>query len=383
VKQSIRLGRVGGVPIGVNWSVLVIFGLVTWELADIVLPSQFGGGTRVLYWVAAFVAAVAFFVSLLAHEGSHAVVARRQGVGVRSITLWLFGGVAQLDGEAHSPGADFAIAVVGPGASLVLVGVFGALQLLLERAGVHGVPVFVATWLWQINLLLAGFNLIPAAPLDGGRILRAALWRLSGDQTRAAVRAARVGVAFGVVLVGLGALEVVLQSAFGLWLVFLGWFLLMAARGEEATARELGSVKGLAVEDVMDRRPPVLPTTMTVAELAAGHFWHGGTAAAVIEPGGFLAGVTTLDRLHGVPERAWTTTRIADIAAPLATVPVGRPDEPMPELLGRMYAAEGCPAIVLDADNRLAGVVSVEDVERVGTRRSTRTHQHDLSGTAR
>ncbi len=327
-------------------------------------------------------AAVVFFLSLLAHEGSHAVVARHQGVGVRSITLWLFGGVAQLEGEAHTPGADFAIAAVGPGTSLALAGFFGALQWLLEQAGVHGVPVYVATWLWQINVLLAAFNLIPAAPLDGGRILRAALWRMSGNQTRAAVRAARVGVVFGVLLIGLGVVEVLAQSALGLWAVFLGWFLLMAARSEEATAKELGSVQGLEVGDVMDPNPPVLSSTMTIAELLAGRWWHGGTSAAVVDSGGFLAGVTTLVRLQAVPEHRWTTTRVADIAAPLPTVPVGRPHEPMPELLGRMYGAEGCPAIVLDPENRLAGMVSIEDVERAGKQRTHGSRQ-DLSGSVR
>ena len=147
-------------------------------------------------------AATLFFVSLLAHEGSHAVMARRHGVGVRSVTLWLFGGVAQLEGEAHTPGADFTIAAVGPGTSMGLAGVFAATQFLLEKAGATGLAVSVLSWLWQINLLLAAFNLIPAAPLDGGRILRAGLWRAMGSRARASVLAARAGLGFGVVLIG-------------------------------------------------------------------------------------------------------------------------------------------------------------------------------------
>jgi Zn-dependent protease len=169
MKQSIRLGRIGGVPVGVHWSVAFIFGLVTWELATSAFPDAYGTGSHPAYWVAAGIAAALFFASLLAHEGSHAVAARRHGIGVRSITLWLFGGVAQLEGEAHSPGADFTIAAVGPGMSVVLAGAFAGTQLLLEHAGVHGLVVGVCSWLWEINLLLAAFNLIPAAPLDGGR----------------------------------------------------------------------------------------------------------------------------------------------------------------------------------------------------------------------
>ena len=129
-------------------------------------------------------AAFLFFLSLLAHEGSHAVVARRHGVGVRSVTLWLFGGVAQLEGEAHTPGADFTIAAVGPGTSIGLAGLFGAAQFLLEKSGAPGLAVSVASWLWQVNLLLAAFDLVPAAPLDGGRILRAGLRAPWGSRAR-------------------------------------------------------------------------------------------------------------------------------------------------------------------------------------------------------
>ncbi len=213
MKQSIRLGRIGGVPVGVHWSVAVVFGLVTWELAAIVLPDTYGGGAHPAYLAAAVVAATLFLASLLAHEGSHAVAARRHGVGVRSITLWLFGGVAQLEGEAHTPGADFTIAAVGPATSVVLAGAFAAAQQLLEHAGAHGLVVDVASWLWQINLLLAGFNLIPAAPLDGGRILRAGLWRITGNRARASVLAARAGIGFGAVLIGLGLFELLTGAA--------------------------------------------------------------------------------------------------------------------------------------------------------------------------
>ncbi len=215
MKQSIRLGRIGGVPVGVHWSVAAIFALVTWQLATTVFPDAYGLGGRPVYWVAGAVTAALFFVSLLAHEGAHAVVARHHGVGVRSITLWLFGGVAQLEGEAPHPRADFAIAAVGPGTSVALAGVFAAAQALLEQAGAHGLVVGVSSWLWQINLLLAGFNLIPAAPLDGGRILRAGLWKVTGNRVRAAVLAARAGSGFGIVLIGLGLVEFATGSPFG------------------------------------------------------------------------------------------------------------------------------------------------------------------------
>ncbi|HUY22475.1 MAG TPA: site-2 protease family protein [Acidimicrobiales bacterium] len=369
MRQSIRLGRVAGVPVGVHWSVAVIFGLVTWQLATIVFPDAYGTGDRPEYWGAAVAAAVLFFLSLLAHEASHALVARRNGVGVQSITLWLFGGVAQLDGEARTPGADFRIAIVGPGTSVVLAGVFASAQLLLERAGAHGLVVDVATWLWEINLLLAVFNLIPAAPLDGGRVLRAGIWRVSHDHTRASVLAARAGLGFGIVLMGLGIVEFAMGAAVGLWPAFLGWFLFMAARAEETAAKERGGIEGASVGSVMIPHPPVVPAGTTVAELVAVHlpWWHG-TAAAVVGPTGWLAGVVTLAQVNAVAPDRRTTTTVGDIAVPIGAAPVGRPDEPMPDLLGRMYASGGRPAVVLDPDNRLAGIVTLDDVVRAGRR---------------
>ena len=179
--ENIRLGRIAGIPVGINWSILVIFCLLTWELADLVLPGYHRHEAAAIYWIAGIITTILFFASLLAHEVSHAVVAKRNGIGVRRITLWLFGGVSELESEALTPGADFRIAVVGPLTSFVLAAVYGALALLLPKAG-GGEEVLVSAlgWLAWINLLLGGFNLIPAAPLDGGRVLRAALWQRSG-----------------------------------------------------------------------------------------------------------------------------------------------------------------------------------------------------------
>ena len=193
MRQTLRLGTFRGIPVGVNWSVIVIFGLLTYELADIELPSYYNSGpVRSTGWPPWWRRRCSC-CQFLAHEVSHAVVARHNGIGVHSITLWLFGGVAQLEGEALSPGADFRIAAVGPGTSIALGGAFALVAVVGEHAGLHGLPVDVARWLSEINLLLAVFNLIPAAPLDGGRILRSGLWKRSGNQARASMTASRAG----------------------------------------------------------------------------------------------------------------------------------------------------------------------------------------------
>ena len=379
VRQSLRLGKFAGIDVGVNWSVLVIFGLLTWELADVVFPSSPFGGATAADWVAAFVATAAFFVSLLAHEVSHAVVARHNGVGVRSITLWLFGGVAQLEGEAHTAGADFRIAAVGPGTSIALAVVFAVGQLAAQAAGAPGLVVTVLSWLWKINLLLAAFNLIPAAPLDGGRILRAGLWRAWGDRHRASLAAARAGRVFGVVLIALGLVEFASSGYIGLWPALLGWFLYSAAGVEERMARLRGGLGHLQVSQVMTPSPPAVPAAVTVAELADRVLWRWrGEALAVVDEHGWLAGVLAVRAVQSVPPDRRAFTTVGQLATPLSAVPVARVDEPLNALVERMTRAPGIPALVLDGDRRLAGVVTDADLQRavaIGTAPPPRPHE--------
>lgn len=202
MREHIRLGRVAGVDVGLNYSVLAIFLLITLGLATGRFPALFPDQAQVSYWVAGLAAGMLFFVSLLTHEVSHAVVARHFGLEVDTITLWLFGGVANLEGEAPDPAAELRIAGVGPLVSLVLAGAFWIVAVGLAAAGLPGLVADVSVWLAVINLMLAVFNVMPAAPLDGGRILRAFLWRRRGDRTSAAITAARAGRGFGWFVVG-------------------------------------------------------------------------------------------------------------------------------------------------------------------------------------
>ncbi|HUZ09941.1 MAG TPA: site-2 protease family protein [Acidimicrobiales bacterium] len=366
MEQNIRLGRIAGVPVGINWSILVIFWLLAWELADLVLPGYHPHQARAIYWIAGILATALFFASLLAHEVSHAVVARRNGIGVRRITLWLFGGVSELESEALTPGADFRIAVVGPLTSFVLAGVYGALAFLLpETGGNEAVLVSAIGWLAWVNLLLGGFNLIPAAPLDGGRVLRAALWRRSGNRVRAATTAARTGQAFGYALVVLGVLEFLAVGLVGLWFVFLGWFLLAAARGEESSAVMRGSLVDVHVRDLMTPNPTTFASGTTVADLLDSQLHrHRFSSYPLVGPGGRLEGLTTMGRIRHVPADRRRTTRLIDIACRLSDVPVGKPGEPIPDLLLRMQASSDGRAFVLDEAGHLVGIVSPSDIAR-------------------
>jgi Zn-dependent protease/CBS domain-containing protein len=364
MRQSIRLGTFAGVAVGVNWSVLVIVVLFAWELAYYVLPTT-SGSPSVADWIAGVIGAVVLLASLLAHEVSHALVARHNGIGVRSITLFMFGGIAQLEGEAHTAGADFRIAAMGPATSVLLAGVFAAAQAVLIAAGGHGLPVNVLSWLWTINLFLAAFNLIPAAPLDGGRILRAGLWRHWGDRVRASVTAARAGRGFAAVLIALGVLALFYEGFIGLWPALIGLFLYSAARAEEQYALAQGALANLSVGQVMTPHPPAVPDRTTVEELVRQYLWqYRGDAVVVTDENGRLAGVVTAQAVSALPLERRRLTTLAEIALPLAVLPVAGPDEPMNVLLERMASSGGHPALVLDPDNRLAGIVTAADVQR-------------------
>lgn len=365
MEQDIKLGKIAGIPIGINWSMVVIFVLFAWELSDLVLPAYQPHRATATYWVVGVATTFVFFFTLLLHEVSHAVVAKRNGIGVRRITFWLFGGVSELEGEALTPGADFRIAVVGPLTSLVVAGLFGLVVFLLHHDGVGGVVVSALGWLAWINVLLGCFNLIPAAPLDGGRVLRAILWQRTGDRVRAAAMACRAGEAFGYVLIVLGVFEFLAVGIFGLWLVFVGWFVLTAARAEESSSVVRGALARVRVRDIMTNDPVTFASTMTVADLVESQLHnHRFGTFPLTGPDGQLVGLTSTARIRHLSAERRATTRLVDVACPMAKVPTGSPDEPVTALLARMQASPDGRALVLDGAGHLVGVVSPSDIAR-------------------
>lgn len=363
--QNIRLGKISGIPVGVNWSVLAIFVLIVWELAELVLPSYSPDSSAIVYWSVGVITTVLFFVSLLAHEASHSVVAKRNGIGVRRITLWLFGGVSELESEALTSGADFRIAVVGPLTSFVFAAIFALLRLMFLQLGSGNVLSSAMGWLAWMNLMLGGFNMLPGAPLDGGRVVRAYLWHRSGDRLRAATAAARSGEILGYVLVALGILEFFTGALAGLWLVFLGWFLLSAARSEENSAVMRSSFAGVHVRDIMTPAPITFSSSATVAELVNGQLQHHRfNSYPLVGPEGQLEGLVTTNRIRHLSSDRWQSTQLRDIACPIADVPKGAPGEPIPDLLQRMEASPDGRALVIDASGHLVGIVSPSDIAR-------------------
>jgi Zn-dependent protease len=360
---SLRLGRIAGIPVGANWSVLLIAALFAWSLAGSILPGLVPGMVAATYWLAALVATGLFLGSLLAHEVGHALVARRAGLRVRGITLWLLGGVAQLEDEPASPGDDLRVAIVGPAISLGLAVGFGVAAAALGLLGAPSLAVAVLGWLAVGNVALALFNLLPAAPLDGGRVLRALLWRRHGNRARAAVTAATAGQVTGGVLIAYGVLGVLTGWGFGTpWTVLVGWFLVAAARQEREHTVVRAGLAGLRVADVMTPTTVLAPAWLTVDALLRDH--AAGAAAVPLRTfDGQPAGVVTVAALEAVPPAQRHLVRAGDMAVPAWAVAVARPDEPLTGLLGRLRGGSGV-AVVVAGGGELVGVVTEAQVAR-------------------
>ncbi|GGR92059.1 zinc metalloprotease [Streptomyces humidus] len=364
MKATFVLGRISGVRIGVHWSVLLIFGIIAFGLSQGRLPETYPGHARAVYWAAGLCTAVVFFASLLAHELAHAVVARRNGVEVDDIVLWLLGGAARLKTEASSPGAELRIAGVGPLVSLLLGGLFALCAWLLDRASASGIVVEMAAWLAGINVLLAIFNSVPAAPLDGGRLLRAFLWWRTGDRLRATAGATAAGRVFGWLLVALGVITFLTSRAFGgLWLALIGWFLIATATAEGQQAQLRGALAGVPVREAMTSGPVTVAADVTIAEFLTDPRYRYRHSAFPVTDDGAPVGLITLDRARQLPQTEAHYMSVRQVMVPLSQVNVVGSDSPLADLLPRMEPGAEHRVLVVD-EGRLVGIVSLSDVSR-------------------
>jgi Zn-dependent protease len=364
VRPSIHLGRISGIPIGANWSVIGIAVLICWTLADSVLPELVPGSTTSAYWVAGAVAAVVFLASLLAHELAHALVGRRNGVEVDSITLWLLGGVSRFRSEPSSADSELRIALAGPATSLGLAVGFGALATASGGLRLPDLITGTLGWLCVVNVMLGLFNLVPAYPLDGGRVLRAAAWYRSGDRLAATRTAAKVGRLFAWALIA-GGMLLALGGAVlsGLWLVLIGWFLDNAGRVEAAVVVELSALGSIPVDRLMSKAPVTVPETATVDDLVHDYvLGHPHSAFPVVDPTGRPVGLVGLDHVRLVrPDRRRVMT-VGEITEPLNEVAVVAPGDSGADALRAMMSSGSGRALVIDGQGRLVGIVSHVDL---------------------
>ncbi len=364
MRQSLRLGRVAGIPVGVHWTVGVILLLIADVLGMSVLPAARESLPAVVYWTVAVLGAVIFAGSLLVHELSHAIVAKRHGVRVRSITLWMLGGVAELDGDPPDPAADLRIALAGPASSLALGVLLAGLAFGIEFVGGPTVVVVALGWLALMNGVLAVFNMLPGAPMDGGRVLRALLWRRHGDRVRAAITATRAGRVLGFALIAAGLAELLgWASLGGLWLILIGWFLIAAA-GAEARATIAGAaLAGLRVGEIMTPDPVIAPSWAVIQDFIDTVAARSRQAVyPVVEFDGRLAGIVIADMLARLRPAERASLRVGQAALPVPPEYLAGPDDPATTVSGRPPLGGVVAAVVLE-HGRVVGLVTTADLD--------------------
>ncbi len=359
MNASLKLGQIWGIPIQLHWSLLLVFALLTWSLAAGYFPAEYPTLSLPTYWLLAVMTSVLFFGSVLLHELGHAYLALRHKIPVQGITLFIFGGVAELKEEARTPGAEFRIAIAGPLVSLALAGIFGLLWLLDQQIPLLAAP---SIWLARINLILALFNLIPGFPLDGGRVLRAAVWRFSGNGQRATQLAAFSGqlIAFG--FMGVGFFIALTGNFFnGLWLAFIGWFLQNAAASSIVQVNLQQSLQGVTVRQVMASRPRLIPSTLSLNQLVEENILSGaGERTFLVGEADQPRGMLTVHDLTKVPQRKWRYMTVEQLMTPLKAVAQVQPNTDVSKAL-ELLSQANLPMIVTEND-QIVGILSREQV---------------------
>lgn len=369
-RAGIKIGRIFGIPIYVHLSWFLVFFLITYSIVF-----QYGArypqwSSRQL-WSLGLLTSLLFFGSVLFHELSHSVVARHYRIPVASITLFFFGGIASITRDPERAGQEFLMAAAGPASSYVLALAFWLLALATPNGSM---PNALANWLWETNALLATFNLLPGFPLDGGRVFRSIIWGITKNYSRSTRIAARIGQAIAYGMMALGAYWAFLShsSLDGIWFIFLGWFLLTAARQSYAQVTTQGALQGLHASDVMTSDLPTVGRDLSLQEYAQEAARTGRRAHLVVSDGR-LVGLMRLEALQSVPREEWPTTSVQAAMISRENLPWTAPEEPVLSVLERMRSANVDQLAVIRGDN-VVGLVTRDSILRVVQARNELGH---------
>jgi Zn-dependent protease len=359
---NITIGQVWGIPIRINPSLFLILALLTWSLAETILPNMYPEMGLAGRWLTGLLTAILFLASILFHEMAHAWLALRNGIPVQSITLYIFGGIAQLGAKAKSAGAEFAIAAVGPASSIVLAALFYGINLALGDRGYLG---GASLWLSRTNLLLALFNLLPGYPLDGGRVLESIVWAITGKQATGVRVAGTTGqlIAYGLMI--LGGYFVFQGDVFGgIWFIVIGFVLLNAASAEKQAFVQQSRLAGTPVSSVMGIvREPEVPAGLTIQQLVERHILGQGQSSFIVTASGNPVGVLNLRDLSQVPRTEWQQVTAGDAMTPLVELPRVRPQDELLTAVQLMDANQLLQLPVFE-DGHLAGLLTRDEVIR-------------------
>jgi len=367
MKAHIKLGRIFGVAVGLHYSWIIIALLVTLSLRSqfAIDHPNWGASTT---WSIAIITGLLFFVSILLHELSHAAVAKMRGIPVRAITLFALGGVAQIEKDAADAKSEFWMGIIGPIASVVI----GVVCLLLASllgwnfaTAPDSPPAAMFMWLGFINIALAVFNMIPGFPLDGGRVLRAVVWWVTGDANRSTRIASRVGqlVAFGFIILGIW--RFFSGAGFGgLWIAFIGWFLLDAARASGAQVEITERLTGVRVGDVMADQFPIVDANSNLQTFVQEHLLPTGHRCFVVSEQGRLAGIITPHEVKAIDRARWPYTTVGDVMRSLESLRTVGPERPVAEAL-EMMGREDVNQMPVVKEGKLTGIISRGHILRV------------------
>lgn len=361
-RNQVTLFEIAGFAVKVDWSWAILALLIAWSLAQGFFPSLYEGLPQAAYWWMGVMGVLGLFLSILLHELSHSVVARYYGLPIRGITLFIFGGVAELEEEPLSPRVEFRMAIAGPILSIVLGALFYLLTLLGQALGWSEPVIGVARYLASLNIILALFNLVPAFPLDGGRVLRAYLWHRWRDMRRATRVAANAGIGFSLLLMGIGVLSVATgELGTGIWWILIGLFLRNAAAGSYYDLRTRQAIKGRTVRDFMSGAPVAVSPRLSIRELAEDFVLrHHHEFFPVVEAGRIL-GAISLREIKDLPRAQWDTVRVGDVmvGATEATMIEARTDA-MTALLAMQK--RGTSRLMVVDGGILVGILSLKDL---------------------
>jgi len=353
--------QIKGIPVEVNISWLLIFFLFSLTLAQSYFPSVVAGLTSQTYWISAIITTLVLFASILIHEFGHSLVAIKEGIPIKKITLFIFGGVSQMESEPMNPGTEFKVTAAGPLTSLLIALILGGFYyLVLSPGNIFSEAIFFVA---QLNLIIAVFNLIPAFPLDGGRIFRSIVWYFNKNM----LKATRISVALGSILsylaMGIGFLQVFLQgNLYGLWLIFLGWMINQAGQSSYSQLVFKETFSGMKVSELMSTNLQTVSPDDNLDELAE-CFLHYKFGAFPVVYGSTTHGLVTLQNMKDIPREKWSETKVSRILTPLKEVMMLAPDTDAAEVMMKMAAQNTGRALVME-NGDLVGLLSRTDMMR-------------------
>jgi len=365
--NSFNLGKLFGIQFRLHYTWFIIFILITVSFSWQLFPAIYPNWSVALQWAMGIVTAVLFFASILAHELAHSLVGRANNIPIKSITLFIFGGVAQMTREARSAGAELKMAAAGPVCSLAIAGLFYLVFLFTRNAIVP--LAAMAFQLAYVNVVLAAFNLIPGFPLDGGRVLRSIMWKVTGNYRRSTRIAARIGQGTGYLFI-LGGILIVFLQPFGLdwfsglWLAFIGWFLSNAASTSYRQVQWHGVLQKVSAAQAMTSDCPVVPLSITVSQLVQGYIFPSGRGCFLVADEGGIRGVLTLHNIKTVARSSWGVTQAKEIMTPVDKLKMAYPEQDALSILEQMDESN-IDLMPVASEGRVIGLITCENLIRL------------------